>query len=219
MSEQSPPWIAGPPPPPPGGPDTGPAGAAPGGPAHGSRRPTHGSGGKHSGRSPLDGAVAAVRSGFDSVQRVSAWILGSAAIVVALAGAWLSSLLSAFRHDPGLPSQDRVLQLFSVGNITWGVIVLVAVALVSAGRRFDPDVAVATAGPSGHRLTRLMPTALFFAACSVGGSAVIDFLTELTDFGHGVDAALSGLVGYAAAIPLAAAAAWWAHQMHGSLSA
>jgi hypothetical protein len=55
---------------------------------------------------------------------------------------------------------------------------------------------------------------LCLMALAVGVSAAIDMLVELTNFGHGIDVAFAGLLAHAAALPLAAVAAWWAERLH-----
>jgi hypothetical protein len=134
----------------------------------------------------------------------SPWILTSGAILVAFVVAWLSSIIRAFRHAPGLPGRDRVLEFFSPGSIVWAIAIVVAVILLSMGHHLEPVTAKRsdTAG--------LLPVGLFLAACIVGLSAFIDFLVELTTFGNGVNAAFAGFIQYAAVLPIAAATAWWA---------
>lgn len=138
----------------------------------------------------------------------SPWVLGAVAILVAFATVWFADLVLAFRHAPGITSQDRVLQFFAPGSIDWGVAILLAVCLVAAGRRFDLGTAARST------LHDALSLGLFLAAGVVGASAAIDLLVELTNFGHGIDAALSGLISYAAVLPLASVSAWWAHRLH-----
>jgi hypothetical protein len=38
---------------------------------------------------------------------------------------------------------------------------------------------------------------------------------ELTNFGHGIDAAFTGIVARLAALPVGAAAGWWAWRLRG----
>ena len=40
---------------------------------------------------------------------------------------------------------------------------------------------------------------------------MIGILVELTNFGHGIDAAFAALIGYVAVLLVGAAATWWAH--------
>jgi hypothetical protein len=127
---------------------------------------------------------------------------------VAVVLTWLASALLAFRHSPGMTSQERVMQFFAPGALDWGVAVLLGVALLAAGRRFDMRMA----GPDGVR--DAISLGLCLMALAVGVSAAIDVLVELTNFGHGLDAAFSGLLGHAAALPLAAVSAWWAERLH-----
>lgn len=149
-----------------------------------------------------------LKSRVRDLKQRSPWVLASAAILLAFAATWLASILLAFRHDPFETGQERVLEFFTPGSIVWAVAVVLAVGLLAAGRRFD------TAATAAVGFNEAMPTALLLAACVVAVSAAIDVLVELSNFGHGVDAALSGLLAYLAALPLGVAAAWWAHQMH-----
>lgn len=210
------PWIAGPPPPPPSSPPpAGGEGGVTGGPAGGgpsgfggepTRPPTTRPGTAR--QSPLSGGSAMLKTRVRDLKQRSPWVLASAAILLAFAATWLASVLLAFRHDPFETGQERVLQFFSPGSIVWAVAIVVAVGLLAAGRRFD--MAATAAGG----INDAMPTALLLAACVVSVSSAIDVLVELTNFGHGVDAALAGLLGYLAALPVGLAAAWWAHHMH-----
>jgi hypothetical protein len=133
--------------------------------------------------------------------------VAASAILVAFAVSWLSAILQSLRHAPGVHSQYRVFEFFSPGSVDWAVWILVAVALVAVGRRLAVET---PAGSPAHRAIVLL---LLAAATAVGLSAVIDVLVELTNFGNGIDDALSGLVSYLAVIPLAAAAGWWANQL------
>ncbi|MGH9055012.1 MAG: hypothetical protein ACRDYY_03985, partial [Acidimicrobiales bacterium] len=136
----------------------------------------------------------------------SPWVLGAGGIVAAFFVGWFASVLSSFQHAGGLTGQGRVLRFFGVGSFEWAIGILLGVGLIAVGRRFDPKAM----GPG--RLKHLVDLGLLLAACGVGVSAGVDFLVELTNFGHGIDAALSGLVAYAGVLPLAAAAMWWAHR-------
>jgi hypothetical protein len=113
-------------------------------------------------------------------------------------------MLEAFRHAPGLTGRDRALQFFAPGSLTWALLVVLAVALLSLGHRNNPTAA------RRADLGELLPVGLFLAACTVGLSASVDLLIELTRFGSGIDAAFSALIGYAAVLPIATATAWWA---------
>jgi hypothetical protein len=198
------PWLAGPPPPPPSEPDQSPtpspreSGQSGPGDQRGSGRP----------RSPLNEGSTAFKAGVRHLKGHSPWVLGAVAILVAFATSWFADLVLAFRHAPGSTSQDRVMQFFAPGSIDWGIAVLLGVCLVAGGRRFDLSSAAPGVVNDGVSL------GLMLAAGAVGVSATIDLLVELTNFGHGIDAALSGLVGYAAVLPLAGVSVWWAHRLH-----
>ena len=136
----------------------------------------------------------------------SPWMLGSAALLFALAAYWLGSILTAFQHAPAMTGQDRVLLLLAPGNFVWAAAVVLAVALHAAGRHFE--LAPAEPGPLRLRL----PGALLAAAIVSGTAAAFDVLVELSNFGHGIDRAVAGLLGYVGVIGLAGIAAWWAHR-------
>ena len=136
----------------------------------------------------------------------SPWVLGSAALLVALAAYWVDSILMAFQHAPAMTGQDRVLLLLVPGTFTWTAGVLLAIALAAAGRHFE----VAPARPGPVRLH--LPQALLAAASASVTAAGLDVLVELANFGHGIDRAVAGILGYIGAMALAAAAAWWAHR-------
>jgi hypothetical protein len=137
---------------------------------------------------------------------MSPWLLGATALLAAFVLSWLATVIEAFRHIPGQTGQNRVLQFFGLGTVGWAGIILLGVALMAAGRRFELTSA---AGP----LQNVVAAALFVAAAIVGISALIDILVELANFGHGIAQALSGLVGYLAALPVAAATGWWAYRL------
>ena len=139
------------------------------------------------------------------VRDESPWVLGSGALVFALAAYWVDSILIAFQHAPGMTGQDRVLNLLAPGSLIWGAGILLAVALHAAGRRFE--IAPAEPGP----LRRYLPDVLLAAAAASATAAALDVLVELANFGHGIDRALAGLLGYIGVVGLAGAAAWWAH--------
>jgi multisubunit Na+/H+ antiporter MnhF subunit len=209
-----PPWAAGPPPPPPS--DADPTASLPGsqsghdgggsGPASSTSSAHHWRPGRH--RSPVSGGTTALKAGVSDLTHRSPWVLGAGAVLVALVLTWLASAVLAFRHAPGTTSQERVIQFFAPGALDWGVAVLLGVALVAAGRRFDMRMA----GPDALR--DAVSLGLCLMALVVGVSAAIDVLVELTNFGHGIDVAFSGLLAHAAALPLAAVAAWWAERLH-----
>jgi multisubunit Na+/H+ antiporter MnhF subunit len=206
-----PPWAAGPPPPPPSEADT-----TTSMPGRGSRPDDGGAGsassshhwrpGRH--RSSVGGGTTALKSGVSDLTNRSPWVLGAGAALVALVLTWLASALLAFRHAPGTTSQERVMQFFAPGALDWGVAVLFGVALLAAGRRFDMRMT----GPDAVR--DAVSLGLCLMALAVGVSAAIDVLVELTNFGHGIDVAFAGLLAHAAALPLAAVAAWWAERLH-----
>jgi hypothetical protein len=140
------------------------------------------------------------------VRAESPWMLGSAALLVALAAYWLDSILMAFQHAPSMTGQDRVLQLLIPGTFVWAAGVLLAVALHCAGRHFE--LAPAEPGPMRLRL----PGLLLAAAVVSGTAAALDVLVELANLGHGIDRALAGMLGYIGVVCLSGAAAWWAHR-------
>jgi hypothetical protein len=82
--------------------------------------------------------------------------------------------------------------------------VLLGVALVAAGHRFD----LSASAPVW--LNDRVPAGLFIAACLSGISAAIDVLVELANFGHGIDRAIVGLIEYGSIAVLAAVTAMWA---------
>jgi len=209
-----PPWAAGPPPPPPSEADA--TASLPGresepdgrgaGPASSASSAHHWRPGRH--RSTAGGGTTALKAGVTDLTRRSPWVLGAGAVLAAVVLTWFASALLAFRHSPGTTSQERVIQFFAPGALDWGVAVLFGVALLAAGRRFDMRMA----GPDSLR--DAVSLGLCLMALAVGVSAVIDVLVELTNFGHGIDVALSGLLAHAATVPLAAVAAWWAERLH-----
>jgi hypothetical protein len=137
------------------------------------------------------------------VKSASPWVLGAAAIVVAIAVAWLADLLRTFEHAPGMTAQQRVLTLFGIGEILWAVAVLLGASLLAAGRRFE----IAT--PSPNALRHWTTLGILGASAVVGVFAAFNVVVELTNFGHGIDQAFSALIGYLAVIPIAGAAGWW----------
>jgi multisubunit Na+/H+ antiporter MnhF subunit len=209
-----PPWAAGPPPPPPS--EAGATASVRGGgsghqdpgagPAASASSAHHWRPGRH--RSSVGGGATALKTGVSDLTRRSPWVLGAGAVLVALVLTWLASALLAFRHAPGTTSQERVIQFFAPGALDWGVAVLLGVALLAAGKRFDMRMT----GPDSVR--DAVSLGLCLMALAVGVSAAIDVLVELTNFGHGIDVAFAGLLAHAAALPLAAVAAWWAERLH-----
>jgi hypothetical protein len=141
------------------------------------------------------------------LKEASPWVLGAAGIVVAIAVAWLSDLVRTFQHAPGTSAQARVLTLFGIGQVLWAVALLLGASLLAAGRRFE--IGTPDASPLRH-LTNL---GVFGASVVVGVFAVLSVLVELANFGHGINQAFSGLIGYLAVIPIAGAAAWWSHNL------
>jgi hypothetical protein len=217
---------------------------------------------------------AAGRAAATEVRHHSPFMLGSAAIVLALGLSWLAQIIFAFHHDPSLPGRERLFTFFGIGTIGWAVAILFAVLLWSLARRRggadvpagvdppgdpvsaptgQPESAAISAAPSifvadtaapvgaepaatatavagfpsaaaspsangpvraaarARSLQRILPMALIVSALAVGGSALIDVIVELTNFGNGISAAFTGLIGYLAVLPVAAVAAWWVH--------
>jgi hypothetical protein len=151
--------------------------------------------------------VADLTGVLKTLERWSPWLLAPAAILVAFAVSWLSSIVQSWRSAPGVHAQYRLFEFFSPGSVDWAVWILVGVALVAMGRHVDGGTSADR--PQDH----LIPLALMVAAATVGLSAVIDILVEITNFGNGVIDALSGLISYLAVIPMAAAAGWWANRL------
>lgn len=137
-------------------------------------------------------------------------MLGSAALLVALAAYWIGSFLIAFEHGSGLTGQDRVLRVLVPGSFVWAAGALLAVALHTAGMKFE----LAPTEPSSLR-TRL-PRLLFTVSVVSAVAAALDVLVELANLGHGIDRALAGLVGYAGVTVLSSATAWWAYRVRHS---
>jgi hypothetical protein len=215
--------VVGEPPPPPRGASPGGGGASPAGggapwtepePALSDDRRQGGSYTEWNGRHGTgDGGVSVAnksrklaRSLEGHLRAESPWMLGSAALLLALLAYWADSILLAFQHAPGMTGQDRVLQLLTPGSFGWAAGVLLAVALHCAGRHFE--LAPSEPGPLHSRL----PGFLLAAAIAALVAAALDVLVELANFGHGIDRALAGLLGYLGVIGLAGATAWWAHR-------
>jgi hypothetical protein len=143
------------------------------------------------------------------VKEASPWVLGAAAIVGAIAVAWLSYLLRTFQHAPGVSAQQRVLTFFGIGQILWAVALLLGASLLASGRRFELGT------PSASPLRHLTTLGVLVGSAAVGVCAALNVIVELTNFGHGIDQAFSGLIGYLAVLPIAGAAAWWSlHLRH-----
>lgn len=154
--------------------------------------------------SPLPGQHQ--RISIADLKNGSLWVLGAGSVPVALAAAWLSDILITFRHDPSETAQARLLSLFGVGTITWAIAVLLGAALLAAGRRFE-------LGAAPPALREMATLGVLAASAAVAACAAIDVLVELGNFGHGIDSAFSGLIGYLAVLPVAAAAGWWAFRL------
>lgn len=186
-------WMAGPPPPPPGQdpaipvrdapPDLRGPGAFPGPPPAPGRRRT---------------------AGIDQLCREPVQLIGAAAILVAYAFTWLEALILAVRHQPGLTAQQRLLDLFGPGSIEWGVVLLLALGLVSLAGHPEPD--------RPGRLRDGVGLGLLAATGAVLSAAGLGLLVELANFGNGIDAAFAGIVARLGALAVAGAAFWWAWQ-------
>jgi hypothetical protein len=191
--EEPAPFIAGPPPPPPPSAPSPPPGSA-GGSASGARGQHH------------RGLPAELTAVLKTMDHWSPWLVAPVAVLIAFAVSWLSSVLQSLRHAPGVHAQYRVFVFFSPGSVDWAMWILVGVAVFAWGRHLHGEAA----STPQHRLISL---GLMAAAAAVTVSAVIDILVELTNFGNGIDDAVSGLVSYLAALPIAAAAGWWANHL------
>ncbi|HVA73107.1 MAG TPA: hypothetical protein VNF71_00900 [Acidimicrobiales bacterium] len=193
-------WLAEPPPPPPAS-----DGTAGGAGAGGAGSPA----GRDSGlatRLPMAGATW--QSAAAHLREESPWMLASAGVLVALAAYWVASVVAAFEHGHHLTAQERVLRIFAPGSFVWVLGAIVAVALFSAGRRFE--LPPARLGP----LRAPLAMALVLAGSAAVASAAMSAVVELANFGHGILAALAALLGYLGTLVLAAAAAWWANREH-----
>jgi hypothetical protein len=199
-------WLTSPPPPPPGAseptvivpPDpTETVPTAPGEPTPGLREVLAQRGEQL--RRGLEGA----RRGLDGASPGWLWLAGGASLVAAYALAWLVSIISTVRHQPGLTAQGRLLTLLEPGDVIWAALGLFGVALVAAGRRLDHDAV------TGRQAVAVL-TALLIMAATILGAAVLGVLVELANFGHGIDPALAGIVARIAVVPVAGVAAAWA---------
>ena len=129
------------------------------------------------------------------------WVLGAAAILAGLVIFWLSSIISAFQHDAGYDFRERVLHLLGPGNAAWAVAVLLAVALLVLG----------STGEDRHTaVVGFVYQLLLLAAALITVAAVINAIIDFTYIGDSFDVALSGFLGYLAAVPISAAAVLWA---------
>jgi hypothetical protein len=165
-------------------------------------------------RSPFAGGTAAAKSALREVSDISAWMLASAAILVAFFVAWFAGIVLSFRHAAGLTARDRILQFFEPGTLGWGVAVLVAIALFEVGRRSEtmspaaPGEALSGARLRKKRFVEWLPFGLFVAAVAVTVSAFVGVLVELSNFGNGIDSAFSALINYLALVGVGGAATW-----------
>jgi hypothetical protein len=149
--------------------------------------------------------VAAVKHVMAKLGEESAWVLGSSAILAAFALGWLAAIIWSFRHAPGFSARDRILQFLQPGTPVFALAILVALALFTIDRRFEPPPA------RRSRMHGLLPGGLFLAGAIVMLSAVIGIVVELTNFGGGVDAAFVSLISYAAVLLVGAVDTWWAY--------
>ena len=192
-------WLAGPPPPPPAG--------------HG-ERPAHagGTGTAAGGDKGLATHSPLPRERLSSAARhlrvESPWMLASAGLLVLLGAYWAGSIVSAFQHGHHITAQTRVLRVLAPGSFAWVLGAAVAVALYSAGRRFE----VPTPRPGPLRAPLAM--GLVLAGAAAVASSALSLIVELTNFGHGISGALAGLIAYAGSLVVAGAVAWWTNLEH-----
>lgn len=156
--------------------------------------------------SPL--SQEALRSAGRHLGAESPWMLASAAVLVLLGAYWAASIVSAFEHGHHITAQTRVLRVLAPGNFAWVLGATLAVALYSAGRRFE--VPASRRGP----LRAPLALGLVLAGAAAVASAALSLVVELTNFGHGISVALAGLIAYAGSLVLAAALAWWTNLEH-----
>ncbi|HEX4863796.1 MAG TPA: hypothetical protein VFV02_06975 [Acidimicrobiales bacterium] len=205
----APPSVSPPPPPPAPGFDPvavhepAPSGAGKHGRPH---QQWHGWAASRQGEGSVLGGRHLVRAAEEHFKDESPWMLGSAALLVALAAYWAGSFLTAFEHAPGLTGQDRVLRILVPGSFVWAAGALLAVALHAAGLKFE--LAPSEPSPVRDRLPRSLLAATLVSVVAAG----LDVLVELANLGHGIDRAVAGLAGYAGVMVLSGAAAWWAYR-------
>ena len=193
-------WLAGPPPPPPAGPGEGPeqhAGAA--------RSAAEGEQGLAT-HSPL--SQERLQAAGKHLRVESPWMLASAGLLVLLGSFWAGSIVSAFQHGHHITAQTRVLRVLAPGGFAWVLGAAVAVALYSAGRRFEVP------NPRPGPLRAPLAMGLVLAGAAAVASAALSLIVELTNFGHGISGALAGLIAYAGSLVLAGAVAWWTNLEH-----
>lgn len=194
-------WLVGPPPPPPE--HQGSAGGSGRSAPQGRRAlATH---------SPLSGKDWSHWAGHLRVE--SPWMLTSAAVLLALAVYWIASVVAAFQHGNHITAQVRALRVFMPGSLLWVLGVVLAVALFSAGRRFEVPPA------SGGPLRTSLAMGLVLAGAAAVASSAMSFIVELTNFGNGIASTIAGLIGYAGTLVLALAIAFWANREHEASSA
>lgn len=153
---------------------------------------------------PFSAGSAAAMEMAKDLAKEAPWALAATAIVVAFGVDWFANIMSSLRHSPGLNGVDRIKLFFSPGSIEWALAIVLALALLDLGRKFDP----VPAQPS--KLRDLLPGVLFLAAAVVVVSAVIGLFAELTNFGNGIDLAFSAIVEYLAVLAIGVPAVWWA---------
>ena len=189
-------WLAAPPPPPP---DEEGAAAHPG---------TAGGEGEHGPATHSNLAGKRRQLSAAQVRAESPWMLASGGVIVALASYWIASFVTAFQHGHHITAQERILRVFAPGTLVWVLGAVLAVALYSAGRRFQvPPV-------PGGPLRAALAMALVLAGAAAVASAAISLVVELTNLGHGIATGLAGVIGYAGTLVLAGALAYWANHEH-----
>ena len=77
------------------------------------------------------------------------------------------------------------MQFFEPGALIWAVSILVGLALFAVGRHVDP------VANQKSPLVSWLPTGFLLAGAAVMISAVVGVLVELTNFGNGIDSAIS----------------------------
>ncbi|MGI8492190.1 MAG: hypothetical protein ACR2KC_03425 [Acidimicrobiales bacterium] len=137
--------------------------------------------------------------------------MAAAGIVVALALTWFAALISTVQHSPGLGARARLLRLLSPGQVLWALALLVGVGLVVVAARAagSPEPGAGARGDAPAVVKPLL-IVFFVAACAVGAAAALGAIVELSYLGDSIDAAFNGFFQQLAAIPIAAATAWWA---------